>query len=84
MVTLKNLALSKYLAPTCPIESSAADIKAPHQLLKSSPQSHIFLSPPHFVRGCILCVIYEFLEKYFSTSCFFASNEFLVYNQGLI
>ena len=67
MVALQNLAPSKNLAPPCPSENSAPSWKwGPPQVLKSSPQSHIFFTPPPLLqggggggegRGCILCNI---------------------------
>ena len=52
MVALQNLAPSENLAPPCPSENlGPPDSKFPLQILKSSPQNHIFFQPPTLCQG---------------------------------
>ena len=58
MVALQNLAPSENLALPCPSEkSNPPDSKVLPQILKSSPQSHIYLSAsPPFCQGGVFYV----------------------------
>ena len=90
----QNLSPSENLASPCPSENSShPDSKVPPQLLKSSPQSHIFFNPlppiphPYCQDGVHSMVTYlpstEFAQIFANCSpILFASKQTMTHNYG--
>ena len=67
MVALKNLASSKNLAPTCSSENSPPHpptliVRPLPQILKPSPQRHIFFSPSPLCQG-VGCILWKLSDN---------------------